>query len=1201
MRRRQITLLYYLGTVLVAQIILAIGIAAYVSFQSTNQALQNSSRQILERTINQAQSKLDNYLETAISINQINKDLASAKLLDINNTAQLQKHLWAQFQAFPQVLTIAHGYSNGSILGYTKKPTGESLLITTNDSSLPKGYYTVNAQGQAQTNIRLANDLDISQQEWYQMAAMSGRSSWHTGRDFYPPQTRITRATPHNADTRGVWLVDIGIEQINQALNQLTEPPVKLVCILNRRGNVIAASGVSTTPAGAIASQNSLTNQVVRWLDQQLQGFISIEQNQFLTWPSGRMFAEITPYPNSENLNWLIVAVSSGADPVWQALFTDPMTTLLTLLMCLALAWLILLTQRWVVRPIQAIVKASPGAHTPQVIASSPIKEIGLWANSLSQLLDYVNSSCLQMSHALAKAEEKFTKVFHSSPDGIVILTVPGHCFLDANESFFRLTGYSRPEVINRTYQELPLFGCCPESFSSAQCQDETSQSGLETGLRAKSGQEIAVLLSIESIELAGRPCVLVTVKDLRDQQAITAALHQSEAKNQAIIAALPDVMYVVDHTGVLRQYIGNSPEIDVLEPGAEPIGKNCLDFLPAHVAQQFLAAVHKALETKEVQIHEKQLWIRGRLQYEEVRIAPLNDTEAICMVRDITDRKNTETALRHSEAKNRAILQAIPDLMFIVNYLGIYQGYINNNVEINCLPADLEIAGKSMFEFMPEDLARQRLELIHKALAEKKMQVCEYTNWNKGKLQYEEIRIVPFTETEVVCIVRDINDRKAAEAALRHTEAKNRAILESISDLMFVIDRHGNYLDYKRSATVTDVIPTDEEPTGKNISNFLPQDLFLAKLSQIQDTLRTGTLGVYEQQLYKNGQLHYEEVRMFPIDEEKVLVMVRDITDRKLAEEALRQSEARFRGAFDTTAVGMAIVTPHGEIQKVNQSLCQMLGYQETELLSLRFQSLVHPEDLPQAMEIAQDILDQKVTHGHIENRYFHQQGHVVWGILSLSLVWDTQGQPLYYVAQIQNITQQKQAESSLRQANQELEHLAKTDALTKIANRRHFDQYLEQEWMRLRREQQPLSLLLIDVDYFKLYNDCYGHQAGDICLVAIAKMLSQIVHRSTDVVARYGGEEFAVILPATDRAGAIAVAQKIQTTINKLAISHEQSQVAKVITLSIGIACMIPSPDNGPDKLIQAADQAMYIAKQRGRNQYAIGTISPLPGVVG
>ncbi len=1127
MRRRQIALLHYLSIVLVAQIILAIGITAYVSFQSTTQSLKNASRQILERTINQAQGKLDNYLKTAVNINRINKYLVSAKLLDINNTAQLQKHLWVQVQAFPQVLTIAHGYINGSILGYTKKPTGEILLVTTNSDSLPKGYYTVNAQGQAQTNIRLANDLDINKQEWYQMAAMSGRSSWHTSSDFYPPQNRITKATPHNADTPGVWLVDIGMEQINQVLNQLTDPPVKLVCILDRRGNVIATSGVSTTPAGATASQNSLANQVVQWLDQQLQGFISIKQSQFLVWPrqGGRMFAEITPYPNSENLNWLIVAVSSGADPSWQDLLTDPMTILLTLLMFIALAWLTLLTQRWVVRPIQAIVKTSPGAHTLQVIAGSPIKEIGLWANSLSQSLDS-DSSWLQMSHALAKAEEKFTKVFHSSPDGIVILTVPDYCFLDANESFFRLTGYSRREIINHTYQELPLFGCCPESFPYAQCQDEAS--GLETGLMAKSGQAIAVLLSVENIEIAGQSCVLVTVKDLRDQQAMTAALHQSEAKNRAIIAALPDVMCVIDRTGVYRQHMSNNPEIDLLEPDAEPIGKNCLDFFPAHVAQQFLAAVHKALDTKEVQIHEKQLWIRGRLQYEEVRIAPLNDTEVVCMVRDITDRKNAETALRHSEAKNRAILQAIPDLMFIVNYLGIYQGYINNNLEINYLPANLEIAGKSMFEFMPEDLARQRLELIHKALVEKKMQVCEHTNWNKGKLQYEEIRIVPFTETEVVCIVRDISDRKAAEAALRHSEAKNRAILESISDLMFVTDRHGNYLDYKRSATVADFIPTNENPIGKNISNFLPHDLLPTRLNQIKNTLMTGTLGVYEQQLYSNGQLRYEEVRMFPIDEEKVLVMVHDITDRKLAEEALRQSEAKFRGAFDTTAVGMAIVAPHGEIQKVNQSLCQMLGYQETELLGLHFQSLVHPEDLLQAMEVAQDILDQKVTHGHIESRYFHRQGDVVWGILSLSLVWDTQGQPLYYVAQIQNITQQKQAESSLKQANQELEYLAKTDALTKIANRRHFDQYLEQEWIRLRREQQPLSLLLIDVDYFKFYNDCYGHQAGDICLVAIAKMLSQIVHRSTDLVARYGGEEFAVILPATDRAGAIAIAQK-------------------------------------------------------------------------
>lgn len=175
----------------------------------------------------------------------------------------------------------------------------------------------------------------------------------------------------------------------------------------------------------------------------------------------------------------------------------------------------------------------------------------------------------------------------------------------------------------------------------------------------------------------------------------------------------------------------------------------------------------------------------------------------------------------------------------------------------------------------------------------------------------------------------------------------------------------------------------------------------------------------------------------------------------------------------------------------------------------------------------------------------------------------------------------------TELQRANQELSRLATLDGLTKIANRRRFDDYLAAEWQRHKREQQPLALILIDIDYFKRYNDRYGHQGGDECLIRVAHTIAQVPQRPTDLVARYGGEEFAAILPNTTLEGGLAVAEAMQQAIVALALPHAQSEVSPFVTLSIGVAVLIPTPDTHPDDLIARTDAALYAAKQQGRNQ--------------
>jgi diguanylate cyclase (GGDEF)-like protein len=180
------------------------------------------------------------------------------------------------------------------------------------------------------------------------------------------------------------------------------------------------------------------------------------------------------------------------------------------------------------------------------------------------------------------------------------------------------------------------------------------------------------------------------------------------------------------------------------------------------------------------------------------------------------------------------------------------------------------------------------------------------------------------------------------------------------------------------------------------------------------------------------------------------------------------------------------------------------------------------------------------------------------------------------------------------LAQANQILEQLSSIDQLTGIANRRQFDHTFDVEWKRALRAGLPLGLLMLDIDHYKGFNDLYGHQAGDDCLRQVARALADALRRPDDVVARYGGEEFVVILPNTTAEGAGMVAETLRAAVEALCISHDRSSVSKAVTVSLGAAAMVPDQAAAPSALLEAADQALYQAKQEGRNRVVVGARS-------
>jgi len=178
-------------------------------------------------------------------------------------------------------------------------------------------------------------------------------------------------------------------------------------------------------------------------------------------------------------------------------------------------------------------------------------------------------------------------------------------------------------------------------------------------------------------------------------------------------------------------------------------------------------------------------------------------------------------------------------------------------------------------------------------------------------------------------------------------------------------------------------------------------------------------------------------------------------------------------------------------------------------------------------------------------------------------------------------------QAEHDLMLSNRHLETLSSTDPLTGLANRRALDDVLEREWSRLSRQAAPLSILMCDVDHFKSFNDRYGHDGGDKCLQQIAAVLREVVSRPMDLVTRYGGEEFAVVLPGTDADGAIHLADRIREGVERLAIPNQDVRACPRVTVSIGVACAEQFRSDGVGRLVKCADEALYQAKEKGRNQ--------------
>ncbi len=419
-------------------------------------------------------------------------------------------------------------------------------------------------------------------------------------------------------------------------------------------------------------------------------------------------------------------------------------------------------------------------------------------------------------------------------------------------------------------------------------------------------------------------------------------------------------------------------------------------------------------------------------------------------------------------------------------------------------------------------------------------------------------------------------------------SERKFRALLESAPDAMVIVDWHGHITLVNAQAEKLFGWQR-AEIVGQNISELIPEEFRGAHREHLRNYLPTASPRAMGANLdlqgrRKDGSVFPVEISLGPLRTDAGLLVsaaIRDVTERKRAEIALREAEERFRTAFEEAPVGMALARLDGRLLQVNRAMCEITGYSPDQLQATTFASITHPDDVARDREEMRLLIEGETSHHRAERRYLHARGNPVTVDVSVAVIRDADGQPLHFLAQVNDMTERSRFEGHLQ-------HLADHDALTGMFNRRRFEQELERELARASRYATGGAVLAIDVDHFKYVNDSLGHSIGDKVITKVGGIFRDRL-RATDVIARLGGDEFAVILPGADEREATLVAENLLSTLREQGKLESATGHPWRVTASIGIAMFGDDTLTGEELLVEA-DIAMYDAKEAGRDRVEV-----------
>ena len=551
--------------------------------------------------------------------------------------------------------------------------------------------------------------------------------------------------------------------------------------------------------------------------------------------------------------------------------------------------------------------------------------------------------------------------------------------------------------------------------------------------------------------------------------------------------------------------------------------------------------------------------------------------------------RQQAENSLRTSEAHYRALLNALPDLIMRINRAGIYLEFLASPDFLILGDEPSTWIGSYVGERLPSELAKKRLGAIQTALETQSTQIYEQDLSIDGSVQVEQVRVIPYSDDEVLMLVQDISDRKRADERLRVSEQRFRRAIATAPLPIMIHAEDGEVLHINSTWTHLTGYTQQDIPTtqawaqlayGDKASMMLEN--VITKKYELDGCHSEGDVEITTRDgRQRTWAFSSSVLEQLPDGRRVAISMAVDITQSHQAEMALRDSEERYRSIYQQAAVGLANTTLDGTFIDVNPRFCELLGYSREELMAKPIWAITHPDDRAETRSMAQRLFADEIAHFFYEKRYLRKDGSFFWSNTGVSVVRDVLGKPKHTLSVIRDI-------SDRIKVQEQLKHDAFHDQLTGLPNRSLLMERLELALKRTKRHPETqLAVLFLDLDNFKVINDSLGHQIGDELLLAISTQLKLVI-RETDLAARLGGDEFVVLLEdISDLTEAVMVAERILEVL-QAPVTIAQRELFP--SASIGIVTSTQKHHYRATDLLRDADVAMYWAKHSGRGQYQV-----------
>jgi len=683
-------------------------------------------------------------------------------------------------------------------------------------------------------------------------------------------------------------------------------------------------------------------------------------------------------------------------------------------------------------------------------------------------------------------------------------------------------------------------------------------------------------------------------------------ALRTSEERYRILYEDNPSMYFTADTEGTVLS-VNNFVYEQLGYPASELAGQPVLNvFHPDDrdfVQQHFQACLQQPgqaiqIEARKVRKNGSVLWVRESAR----AVHDLNGQMVVLLIcDDITERIQAQEARAASLAELHALFASMQDTVLVIDREGVYQRIAPTNPNKYYLRPE-NVIHKKLSDFFSDEQVEKFHKVIEQVLETRETIRIEYKLELNGYSPWFESSVSPMDANTTIWVARDISERKQTEAKL-HLQS---AALEAAANTIVITDCDG-IIQWANSSfnELTGYHP--KEVVGSNPGKFMKSGMQSREFyKDLWETILAGD--IWHNELInrrKDGSLYFEEMTITPLrnSDDKIshfIAVKQDITERKMAEEALIKSEKEYRTLFENMPIGLYRTSADGQILDANMALVNMFGYPDrSSLLAQKADELYAEPELNNKFKSA---ISAEGVLSAFESEYRRYDQQTFWAEDYVHIIRDDNGHPLYYEGSLINITDRKKAENDLRQANQSLQlahselqkmftHeqiLARTDSLTGQTNRRYFFEIATREFNASIRYQRPLTIILFDIDGFKQINDTFGHALGDSMLMRVAHTAASQV-RDVDVLARYGGDEFIILLPQTGANQAFLIAERIRESVASVRMENENGPF--IVTLSIGVAETVNSPqDETIEDVIRRADHALYQAKKNGRNHTII-----------